>query len=256
MNMKVKTFEHDGTTYAVLKDGNPVYADTDGKEVTYDPVAMHTTIGRLNKESQTHREAKETAETALKIFGDLDPKAAKKALETVANLDDKKLIAAGEVDRVIKAKTDGLQVKLDESLAANVTLTTKYDTEKINSAFASSEYITEKLAVPSDMAQATFGKHFVFKEGVMTPVDVNGNVIYSDSNPGDIASFDEAMEKVVKTYPHRDSILKGTGHSGSGSKGHDGSNGEGRTMTRKAFEAETPLNQQKIATDPDVTLTD
>ena len=31
MNMKIKTFEHDEVTYAVLKDGNPVYVDTDGK---------------------------------------------------------------------------------------------------------------------------------------------------------------------------------------------------------------------------------
>ena len=233
-----------------------MYVDDDGKEITYDPVAMHTTIGRLNNESKTHREAKEALEVTVKKFKDIDPVAAKKALEIVKNLDDKKLIDAGEVERVIKAKTDGLQLKLDESLAANVTLRTKYDTEKINSAFAGSTYITEKMAVPADMAQATFGKQFVFKEGVMTPVDAAGNTIYSDTNPGDIATFDEALEKIVKAYPHRDSILKGTGHSGSGTKAPDGGNGTGRKVTRSEFEKATPLEQQKFATDPDVTITD
>ena len=254
--MKVKTFEHEEKVYAVLKDGNPVYVDDDGKETTYDPVAMHATIGRLNKESQTHREAKEAAEASLKKFGDLDTEAATKAIKTVKNLDDKKLIDAGEVDRVIKEKTKTFQTALDESKAETEALRTKYDSEKINSAFASSAYIKEKMAVPSDMAQATFGKHFVFKEGVMTPVDTAGNTIYSDSNPGDIATFDEALEKVVKSYPHRDSILKGKGHTGSGTTPPGGGNGTGRKVTRKEFEAAPPAQQQKFATDPDVTITD
>jgi hypothetical protein len=256
MAMKIKIFEHEEKSYAVLKDGNPVYVDDDGKETTYDPLAMHTTIGRLNKESQTHREAKEAAEKSLKEFGDLDPKAARKAIDTVKNLDDKKLIDAGEVDRVIKEKTKTFQTALDEAKQETADLRTKYDSEKINSAFASSEYIAEKLAVPSDMAQATFGKHFVFKEGVMTPIDASGNTIYSDSNPGDIATFDEALEKVVKAYPHRDSILKGTGHSGSGTIPPGGGNGTGRKITRSEFEKATPTEQQKFARDPDVTITD
>lgn len=253
--MKIKIFEHEDKKYAVLKDGNPVYVDDDGKETTYDPVSMHTTIGRLNNESKTHREAKEALEATAKKFKDIDPVAAKKALEIVKNLDDKKLIDAGEVERVIGEKTKVFKEQLDAAQAETADLRTKYDTEKINSAFASSEFIKEKLAVPSDMAQATFGKHFVFKEGVMTPVDAAGNTIYSDTNPGDIATFDEALEKVVKAYPHRDSILKGAGHSGSGTKPLGGGNGIGRKVTRAEFEKATPLEQQKLATDPDVTIT-
>jgi hypothetical protein len=254
--MKIKTFEHEEKTYAVLKDGNPVYVDDEGKETTYDPVAMHTTIGRLNNESKTHREAKEALEVTVKAFKDIDPVAAKKAIEIVKNLDDKKLIDAGEVERVIKEKMATAQKDLDASKAETVALQNKYDSEKINSAFAGSEYIKEKLAVPSDMAQATFSKHFVFKEGVMTPVDAAGNTIYSDSNPGDVATFDEALEKVVKSYAHRDSILKGTGHSGSGTTTPGGGNGDGRKVTRSEFAKATPLEQQKLATDPDVTITD
>lgn len=254
MSIKIKTFENDGTTYAELKDGKPIYVDDDGKEMTYDPVAMHTTISRLNKESQTHREAKEALEETAKAFKDLDPVAAKKALDIVKNLDDKKLIDAGEVERVVKEKTDAFQVRLDKAEGETETLRSQYNTEKINSAFASSEYIKDKLAVPSDMAQATFGKHFVFKEGIMTPVDSNGNVIYSNDNPGDIALFDEAIERIVTTYPHRDSILKGSGHTGTGSS-PPGEGGK-RTVTRKQFESMAPLEQQKIATSDEVTITD
>ena len=90
----------------------------------------------------------------------------------------------------------------------------------------------------------------------MTPVDAAGNTIYSDTNPGDVATCDEAMEKVVKSYAHRDSILKGKGHSGSGTEPPGGGNGAGRKVTRSEFEAATPLVQQKLATDPAVTITD
>jgi hypothetical protein len=92
------------------------------------------------------------------------------------------------------------------------------------------------------MVQATFGKHFVFKDGKFSPIDSNGNPIYSDSNPGDVASFDEALEKIIQAYPHRDSILKGSGHTGSGSTAV----GEGgqRKISRKEFDGSHPLKQR------------
>jgi hypothetical protein len=252
--MKIKTTTIEDKTYAELKDGNPVYVDDDGKETTYDPIAMHASINKLNGEAKGHREAKEALETAVKAFKDIDPVAAQKALDIVKNLDDKKLIDAGEVERVIGEKTREFKVALEESQGETKTLQTRYNSEKVNSAFAGSEYIKEKLAVPADMAQATFGKHFVFKEGVMTPVDVNGAVIYSDTNPGDIATFDEAMAKVVTTYAHRDSILKGSGHTGSDTK-PPGEGGK-RAISRAQLADMSPVDQQKMATSPDVTITD
>jgi len=255
MAMKVKTFEHEDITYAVLKNGKPVYVDDDGKETTYDPIAMHGTIGSLNHEAKTNREAKEAAEAALLPFKDIDPKKAAKALETVANLDGKKLIDTGEVERLKKEITDSFQTQLDEAKAENTTLRTQYSSEKINSAFASSAYIKEKLAVPSDMAQATFGKHFVFKDGNLNPVDEKGNPIYSSSNPGELATFDEALERVVGSYTHRDSILKGSGHSGAGTT-PPGTGGGKRTVSREQLAKMTPLEQQKIATSPDIKIVD
>lgn len=257
MTIKLKTIKIEDETYAVMSSGKPVYIDDeqDDKEITYDPVAMHGTIGSLNREAQTNREAKEAAEKALKPFENLDPKAAKKAIETVANLDGKKLIDAGEVERLRKEITDGFQVKLDASEAEVNKLRTQYSSEKMNTAFASSEYIKEKLAVPPDMAQATFGKHFVFKDGKLNPIDEKGDPIYSSSNPGELASFDEALERVVGTYAHRDSILKGSGHSGSGTE-TPGEGGGKRTITRDQLSKMEPTEQQKMATSKDVTIID
>ena len=251
--MKIKTVEVEGTTYAEIKDGKPVYVDDAGKEITYDPVSMHSTIGRLNREAQTQREAKEALEGQVAVFGDLDPAAAKKALEIVKNLDDKKLIDAGEVERVKNETAQSYQKKLDLATTENDQLRNQYSMEKMNAAFASSDYIKEKLAVPPDMAQAAFSKHFVFKDGKLNPQDANGNPIYSDANPGEVASFDEALEKVVQTYAHRDTILKGSGHTGSGAT-PPGEGGK-RTISRKQFESLSPSEQHKFATSPDIKIT-
>jgi len=243
--MKLKTVEKDGTTYAEVKDGNPVYIGDDGKEVTYDAPAMHTSIGRLNREAQSHREAKEAAETKLQVFEGLDPEKARKALDVVKNLDDKKLIDAGEVDRIKQETAKSYQKQIEERDTTIQGLTSKYASEKINAAFAGSKFVKDRLAIPSDMAQAAFGKHFKFDNGRITPVDENEQPIYSDSNPGDVAGFDEALEKLVGRYPHRDSILKGTGHNGSG--GDSPAGGGARTVSRSQFEGMPAHEQQKMA---------
>jgi len=252
--MKIKTIEFEGKEYAEISNGKPIYVDDDGKEKTYDPIAMHSSIGRLNAESKGHREAKEAAEAALKAFGDLDPKKAKEAMETVANIDGKKLIDAGEVDKLRKEITDGFQAKLDESKQENEKLRSAHERDKLNTAFLGSKYIKEKLAVPADMVQGTFGRHFVFKDGNINPVDANGNPIYSDSNPGEVATFDEALEKIVNQYPNRDTILKGTGHTGSGAT-PPGEGGQ-RTISRKEFENASAHDQQRLASSPEVRIVD
>ncbi|WP_274571133.1 hypothetical protein [Neisseria leonii] len=96
--MKLKLDENG---YAVLHDGKPVYVHEDGKEVPFDAAAAMEKIGSLNAEAKRHREAKDAAESRLKAFeGIEDAAAAKKALATVRNFDDKKLIDAGEAERV------------------------------------------------------------------------------------------------------------------------------------------------------------
>ena len=105
--MKLKLDENGNV---VVQDGKPVYVYDDGKEVAYDVPAAVAKIGSLNAEAKQHREAKEAAEAKLKAFDGIEnAEAAKKALETVKNLDDKKLIDAGEAEKVkaevVRAKT-------------------------------------------------------------------------------------------------------------------------------------------------------
>lgn len=221
--MKLKLIEVDGKQYAEVSDGKPVYLDDDGKELAFDAPGTKATITRLNAEAKSHRERAETAEKIAKAFDGIeDASAARKALETVANLDAKRLVDAGEIEKVKAEISKAFQSQLEEVSGKAQTLEQQLYAEKIGGSFARSKLIAEKLAVPVDMVQATFGNRFKIEEGKVVAYDANGNKLYSRSRPGELAEFDEALETLVEQYPHRDHILKSSGANGGGSQGGGG----------------------------------
>lgn len=212
--MKLKL---DDNGHAVLQDGKPVYIHDDGKEVAFDAVGTVATISRLNAEARDHRVAKEGALEQLKAFeGIADPAAARKALETLSNLDQKRLVDAGQVEQANLERDKAWQIKLDAANQTAAQFEQQLYGEKIGGSFARSTFISEKLAVPADMIQAAFGNRFKVESGQTVAYDAQGNKIFSRSRPGELASFDEALEVLVDQYPNKDHIMKPSGQSGGG----------------------------------------
>jgi hypothetical protein len=241
--MKLK-LNDDG--FAVVQDGKPVYVNDDGKEIAFDVAGTVATISRLNGEAKTHRERAEAAEKIAKAFeGITDADAARKALATVANLDAKKLVDAGEVDKIraeaIKAVEDKYAPIVQERDALHKSLVD----EKVGGSFARSKMIADKLAIPADLVQARFGEAFKVEGNDVVAYDKSGNKLFSRSNPGEVAKFDEALEILIDQYPYRDSILKSTGASGGGATGGSGGGSGGKTITRDAYDALDPIAQGK-----------
>lgn len=223
--MKLKL---DAQGHVVVQDGKPVYVTDDGQEVAFDAVETTAAIKRLNGEAKGHRERAEAAEKALKAFEGIDPEAAAKALDTVTKLDQKKLIDAGEVDKVRAEITKNWESKLSEAEKAKQALERQLHNELIGGNFARSKVIAEKLAIPADLVQAAFGSAFKVENGRVVAYDKNGQAIYSKANPSEPAGFDEALLSLVDAYPNKEHILKGSGASGSGA----GSSSAGKpTMT-------------------------
>ncbi|MFP5422658.1 MAG: DUF6651 domain-containing protein [Gammaproteobacteria bacterium] len=239
--MKLKLDEQG---HAVLQDGKPVYVHDDGKEVAFDAPATVATITRLNGEAKVHREGKEAAEKALKAFeGIEDGPAAKKALELVANLDAKKLVDAGEIEKVKAEVGKVYQAQLDELGTKATKFEQQLYEEKIGGSFSRSKLIADKLAIPADLVQARFGQAFKIEDGKTVAYDQHGNKIYSRVRPGEIADFDEALEALVEQYPHRDSILKSSGQSGSGAQQGSGGKQGSKSLTRSQFDALDPAGK-------------
>jgi hypothetical protein len=258
--VKLKTIDLNGTTYAEVQDGKPVYEADDGKVIAFDAVHTAETIRRLNSENKAQREARTAAEAKLQGFADLDPDAARKALETVRNFDDKKLIDAGEVDKVKREAHEAYQRQFEAQYkpieAERNALKSQLHGERLGTAFSRSKYIADKLAVPVDIVQARFGSYFgVGDDGKIQAKGPDGNPLYSRARPGEEAGFDEAMEILVEAYPHRESILKGSGASGGGAGGSRSVDGK-RTIPRAQFDAMSAIEQSTIAKEKNVAIVD
>ena len=90
------------------------------------------------------------------------------------------------------------------------------------------------------MIEAYFGQNFKIEDGKVVARNAAGNEIYSPSNPGTLAEFDEALQILVEGSPFKEQILKGTNKSGTGATG-PGEGGSGKSISRDEF--------QKIAMD-------
>lgn len=239
----------DGDKLAVDGDGNPIWVNTGGGEQS----VKGDTISNLNAEAKSHRTAKEAAEANLAKYKDgsgklIDPEAAVKAIETVSKIDAKKLIDAGEVDKVrdaIKAEFTAQLSEKDNALnAANNTI----NSMRIDGVFKGSEFLANELAVPRDMVEAYFKDRFkITEDGKIEAYDASGNRLLSKKNVGEPATGDEALRLMVDMHPQKDFILKAAPAGGSGNTGGAGSRGNASKITRAEFEAMDPIAQAQTA---------
>lgn len=265
--MKLKLTE-DGKA-AVVQDGKPVYVHDDGKEIAFDALATVQTLNRTLDESKKYKDRAQTSESRLKTFeGIEDPDAARKAIETLGNIDAGKLIAAGKVEEIKAAATKAAEERIAaaaktsaEALAAskgeNERLTAQLHANIIGGGFARSKLIMDdkhpvRLGIPADMVEARFGKNFKIEDGKPVGYDNNNNKIFSRAKPGELADFDEALETLVDQYPYKDQIIRGSGHRGDSARQGNGHSGGGKkTIMRSEFDKLDPTAQGKAAYGPE-----
>lgn len=248
----------DGTLAMDAEKKLPIFINPEGAEAAFDADSTVATIGRLNGEAKAHRIAKEAAELALKPFKDAgieDPVAAAKAIELAKNIKDGDLITAGKVQEIkdaaqrtateaVAAATRAAEEKQRALTEQNDKLTADLNNHIIGGSFAGSKFIAEKLAIPADIAQKVFSDRFKVDGGKLVPMNPDGTPIFSATNHGNHADFDEAIQVIVGQYANKDSILKGSGASGSGTKPGGGGGGGGkREIPRAQFFALDPEAQ-------------
>lgn len=229
-------------------DGNPIYIDTSGNEKSLAP----DTVSRLNGESKTFRERAEAAENGLKAFGDFKPEQVKDAIaamQTVKDLKDGDLIKAGEAQRVRDEMKATYEKTINDLTTTNTDLTGKITGMRRDSAFRSSKWIADNIAIPVSMLAATFGANFKDENDKIVAYDNAGNRMMSKKRGGEAADFDEAISILVEGYADKDMILKSSGNSGGGGGGNGGNgNGNQRIVRRADYDAMQPADQIATAT--------
>lgn len=228
----------------VMKDGDPVYTNSAGEESTI----AGNVIKRLNDEAFVARKAKEDVDKKLKKFGDLDPQLARKAIDTVSKIDAKTLIDAGDVDKVRAEISSGFEAQVGELKTQNETLQATVESMTLDGAFNGSQYVKDKIAVPTEMFRSTFGRYFKVEDGKVVPYGADGNRLMSKASPGAYADFDEGVAILVEGYQYKDSIMKPPSEgNGSGSGGGGGGRGQGATISTAEFDQLPPNKQAEMA---------
>lgn len=220
-----------------VRDGMPVYIDDKGEEAPFDVDQKMTRIARLNSENQRRRETEEETSTQLaalqKEYDGYDPETAKKNAEIVASLKDRKLLDAvmkgngesstfgpDELEAAKRDVKDGMQKLIDgrdETIAAK---DAKIRQLTVSQRFSGSKWFAGEApltVLPPDIAESRFGAHFEPNgDGVIGYYDLEHKTpIYSQSDPGEPADFDEAVGALIETYPNKDHILRARNASGS-----------------------------------------
>jgi hypothetical protein len=224
----------DGDGHVVLKEDKPIYIDQEGQEVALDAPKLWGDLKAANNESAGRRvkleEMEATAAEQAKRWEGIDPEEAKKAIETVKNFNEKQMVDAGEVDRIKQGVKDGYEEKLKqqkESFERALTEKDKMVVLKDNQirnllvrgAFEGSNYLREKTVLFPGAAFAYFGDYFDIEEinGELRAVGkIDKKPIISRSNPGEIASTEEAIEILIENNPQKERILKVQGTGGGG----------------------------------------
>jgi hypothetical protein len=259
--MKLK-FDDKGAVVVVEENGvkKPVYILGDGREVPHDAEGTVATISRLNGEAKSHRERAEAAETKLKGFDGIeDAEAARKALETTRNLSTGELKTAAQVQEIKDAAARSAQeavaaatrsaAEREKALSEqNAKLTASLHNHIIGGIFAGSKFIQDKLAIPADIVQKMFADRFrVDESGKTVALDQNGNPLFSAVRHGEHADPEEALQVMVNSYPHKDSILKGSGASGSGATTSTTNANGKKSVNRTQFDAMSPADRMAHA---------
>lgn len=201
---------------AVLEDGKPVYVDETGREIAVDVPSLWQKVHDVGKENAKFRLAAKEANEKLVAFGEMDPQEAAKAIETVRNLSDKKLLDAGEVEKIKAQLAEVYEKKLGEAQAALSAKDNEVRSLIVGKAFRDSAFINDKMTQLPEFVEAYFGQNFAIEDGAVVAKGKDGNPLMSPNRPGEMASFEEAIEMLVSSHPNRDHLLKGA-KPGSGS---------------------------------------
>lgn len=229
--------------FAVVQDGKPVYVGDDGKEIAFDAPGTVAAIARLNGEAKGHRERAESLDERLKAYEGIDdPAQARKAMQVVANLDEKKLVDAGERDRAVQEAVAAVEAKHLPVTKRAKALEERLNSYLIGDVFSRSKFISEKFAAKGpagvQIARALFGHQFkVENDDTVVAHGPDGKKLYSRSNPGVLADPDEALEIIVDAYPYKEHLLEGAGASGSGSHSTSPNSGGKKVVSRVTFDS-------------------
>ena len=174
----------------------------------------------LGEEAKNWRLKFQEAEKNLKNFEGLDIETVKANLDAAEKLKQVDMAKKGELealkaefqmlaDKRLTETTQSYENKLKAISEKAQALESRLTKNTIRNHFLNSAFIKENVAVPPDMIEAAFGNRFkVTEDDKVIALGEDGSPMLSEKKLTEVADFEEALELMVKKYPHKDAILK------------------------------------------------
>lgn len=133
---------------------------------------------------------------------------AKANAETVASLADKdrenEAAIQKRIAEAVKAATSPITAERDTLKGELSKMTEGFKRAVVGNAFLNSQFAREKLKNPA-LAERLFAGCFAVRDGKPVGRDADGNDLYGADG---VATFDEALHKLVSSSPFKDDLLK------------------------------------------------
>ena len=264
MTLKLKVDENG---VVEIKNDKPLYVDDAGKDVEVDANQLFDKVKELNGEAKQRRLEAQALKDKFAIFDEIEDVVkwkddAEKAVKLAKDIDESVLIQAGKVDEVkanMKLAHDEEKVNMkkafDEENKKSEAILIQKDGVifelMVTSKFAQSPLFSGDKSItilPPEIAAKYFGHQFKVEKDdadnlTVVGYHMNGTQVYSRSQPGELAGFEEAIKEIIDEYPMKESIMR-AGFSGSGGQGGGDGQGENELETLKKAYAEAIKNGQ------------
>lgn len=205
------------------------------------------TTGLKNKNTELLGKIKDTT-TRLAAFGNLDPEAAKKLVETMDHDEDLKLFSEGKKAVVIDKYTERMRTSHAAELEAEKQRT--IEQQKRGDAYQNAVLDNQIRSVTNECHKGAIDDALLLARQIFT-LDAKGVAVKLDSEGRPELGKDgktpfspsEWMEMQRELKPHWFPAAS----SGGGSGGASGAAGTGKTIKRAAYDALTPVQQGGVA---------
>lgn len=208
---------------------------------------------RANNRDLTEKVAK-LMQDAEKFKG-IDPAKYQELMDKLIGDEEKKLLKDGNIDAVVKMRTEKMIRDYEEQLKAKDKIIGEKTAVAEKAQKERDTYIVEAELLKSvDSAEMGFQpnvaqilKHqvlneFTFRDGKVIRVKPDGTPIFGkDGNP---ASINEFLEEIVKDRPY---LVKGSSGGGANNNGQGSGNNGAKTMKRSDFDAKSPTEKMRLS---------
>ncbi len=223
--------------------GMPIFVGPDGAEKPYDVDARTRQIAELTEKAAKRGKELDDLKAKFAAFAEIEDLAAyieehKKNAEIVATMQDKdrqtEENTLKRIQEATKSAVAPVALERDKLKAELEKATNSLNQAVISDSFHRSKWAAEKLSSVA-LAQQLFAGNFYVKDGKAVGRNADGTDMYGSE--GNVATFDEALSRLVESSPFKDNILKS---SPGGSGGTANAQGGASSHKDKKFTEMTP----------------